>query len=215
MRVIPLMICLLHAAAAAGTARLLVQTDVECRLTVDGKPGGKVTVGKGVSLALSPGEHRVEAVPLKGTAHWEELIKVTERDGQILNIPLRAALVRADAERLGYWTDPASHLTWAAADNGSGVTQSQAAYYCRALYLGGHQDWTLPSIDELQNLVGGSANDHGYHITGPVNLTGWQWSSSEGKAPGEAWALDFGDGGRASVVTGDSGLNRALCVRRP
>ena len=27
-------------------------------------------------------------------------------------------------------------------------------------------------------------------------------------------ALDFGDGGRASVAAGDSGLNRALCVRR-
>ncbi len=215
MRLIPLMFCLLHAAAATETARLLVQTDVECRLTIDGKPGGKVAVGKGVSLTLPPGEHRLEAVPLKGSAHWEDLIKVTERGGQILKIPLRAALVRADAERLGYWTDPSGGLTWAAADNGSGVTQSQAAYYCRELTLGGHKDWMLPSIDDLQKLVGVSANDHGYHVTGPINLTGWQWSSSVGKAPGEAWALDFGDGGRASVVTGDSGLNRALCVRKP
>jgi hypothetical protein len=37
---------------------------------------------------------------------------------------------------------------------------------------------------------------------------------SVGKEPGEQWSLDFGDGARASVVTGDSGLNRALCVRR-
>jgi hypothetical protein len=28
-------------------------------------------------------------------------------------------------------------------------------------------------------------------------------------------ALDFGDGGRASVVMGNSALSRALCVRRP
>ena len=125
-----------------------------------------------------------------------------------------AILILFLALQQGYWTDPKTQLTWAAADNGSGVTQSQAAYYCRQLTLGNHPDWTLPTIDELHTLFGGDANEHGHHIRGPITLTGWQWSSSEGTAPGEAWALDFGDGGQASVVTGDSGLNRALCVRR-
>jgi hypothetical protein len=94
------------------------------------------------------------------------------------------------------------------------VTYSQAAYYCKTLILGGHQDWTLPAIDDLQKQFGGPANASGFHIAGPIKLTGWEWSSSPGKEPGEEWALDFGDGGRASVVMGDSGLNRALCVRR-
>jgi len=57
-------------------------------------------------------------------------------------------------------------------------------------------------------------DDGGHHVLGPIKLTGWAWSSTPGKSTGEAWSLDFGDGGRASVVTGDSGLNRALCVRR-
>ncbi len=113
----------------------------------------------------------------------------------------------------GYWTDPETKLTWAAADNGSGVTQEEAQYYCRTLTLGGFKDWTLPDIDQLQHLFGGPADDNGHHVSGSIKLTGWEWSSTPGKAPGEAWALDFGDGGRASVVTGDSGLNRALCVR--
>jgi hypothetical protein len=112
------------------------------------------------------------------------------------------------------WTDPETHLTWAGADNGAGVTYSQAQYYCAHLSLGGHGDWAVPSLDELRTLYGGPANDRGHHVTGPVRLTGWQWSSTPGKQPGEQWALDFGDGGVASVVTGDSGLNRALCVRR-
>jgi hypothetical protein len=111
------------------------------------------------------------------------------------------------------WTDAASHLTWAAADNGSGVTNAQAEYYCRTLSLGGYKDWRLPAIDELNSLYGAETNDRGQHIRGPILLTGWQWSSSAGKHPGEYWALDFGDGARASVVAGDSGLNRALCVR--
>jgi hypothetical protein len=95
-----------------------------------------------------------------------------------------------------------------------GVSWTQAAGYCRALSLGEYKDWALPSIDELQRLFGGEANQSGRHLRGPLQVTGWAWSSSPGREPGEQWALDFGDGGRASVVMGDSGLNRALCVRR-
>jgi hypothetical protein len=138
----------------------------------------------------------IEAVPLKGGASWQGSVTLTE--------PI---------ER-GYWTDPETHLTWTTADNGSGVTLSQAVYYCQYLTLGGHKDWTLAPIDDLQRLFGGEADQLGHHVTGPIKLTGWVWSSSAGNEPGEEWALDFGDGGRASVVTGDSGLNRALCVRR-
>jgi hypothetical protein len=111
------------------------------------------------------------------------------------------------------WQDPATLKVWASSDNGSGVSWSQAAYYCRTLTRGGFREWRLPSIDELQQLVGPSANSSGHRITGPIKLTGWQWSSTPGAEKGEAWALDFGDGARASVVAGDSGLNRALCVR--
>jgi hypothetical protein len=102
---------------------------------------------------------------------------------------------------------------WTAADNGYGVSQLQAVRYCRRLTVGGFKDWTLPSIDDLQGMVGGARNQRGFSITAPIKLTGWQWSSSPGKQGGESWALDFGDGARASVADGDSGLNRALCVR--
>jgi hypothetical protein len=111
------------------------------------------------------------------------------------------------------WHDPATGKTWARADNGFGVSWSQAAYFCRASTLGGFHDWRLPSIDELQGLMGPHANASGFRIAAPIKLTGWQWSSTPGVEQGEAWALDFGDGGRASVVAGDSGLNRVLCVR--
>ena len=121
----------------------------------------------------------------------------------------------ADAPPAERWVAPDTGLMWAAADNGFGVSWTQASNYCRALTLGGYKDWTLPEIDDLQRLFGGPANRSGYHVAGSIRLTGWQWSSSPGREPGERWALDFGDGGRASVAMGDSGLNRALCVRRP
>src|SRR5271170_8142631 len=102
---------------------------------------------------------------------------------------------------------------WTAADNGSGLSWIQAQRYCRDLTLHGFHNWTLPSIDDLQRLVGGADSQSAYRIKAPIKLTGWEWCSTPGKQDGEGWALDFGDGGRASVAAGDSGLNRALCVR--
>jgi hypothetical protein len=199
--------------AFGQTASLLVRTDLECRWSVDGESKGILGTGDGARVSLPWGEHRIEAVPVAGGPHWEGTVDLAEQDGKVLTIALKAAVALVETQSRGYWIDPNTKLIWAAADNGSGVTQSQAAYYCRSLTLNGYKDWTLPSIDDLQKLFGGPANLSGYHIAGPLKLTGWAWSSSVGKEPGEQWALDFGDGGRASVVTGDSGLNRALCVR--
>ncbi len=201
------------AQTAPANAQLLVHTDLNCRLIVDGKPRGELRVGDGLRLSLTPGEHHLEAVPVAGGPRWEENVRLTGQEDPPITVLLHQAVANAEAERSGYWIAPDRRLMWAAADNGSGVTFQQAAYYCRFLALGGHRDWTLPSIDELRNLFGGDADEYGHHVNGPAKLTGWTWSASEGREPGEHWALDFGDGGRASVVDGDSGLNRALCVR--
>jgi hypothetical protein len=113
----------------------------------------------------------------------------------------------------GYWIDADTKLMWTVTDNGSGLSRGQALRYCRELTLAGFKDWTLPSIDDLQGIFDNARSQGAYHVKGPLQLTGWQWSSTPGAQDGEGWALDFGDGGRASVAAGDSGLNRALCVR--
>jgi Protein of unknown function (DUF1566) len=212
-----LLVLLLVAFSTLGlcqTANLLVRADHDCRLSIDGQSRGTLRAGDSVRVNLPLGEHRVEASPLPDGPHWEGSVTLTEPDGQQFNIPLQAAIISAKAQRLGYWTDTATGLTWAIADNAFGVSWTQAAGYCRSLTLGEYKDWTLPGIDDLQRLFGGEANQSGRHVKGPIQITGWEWSSTPGREPGEQWALDFGDGGRASVVTGDSGLNRALCVRR-
>jgi Protein of unknown function (DUF1566) len=195
-------------------AYLRLRSDLECRLNIDGRPGDVLKPGDEVRLNLAPGDHRIEAVPVTGGATWQATVTLTEADPQEVSIPLRAAVVRAQAKTRGYWVDPQSRLMWAAADNGFGVSWSQAVYYCRSLTAAGYSDWTLPTIEELHGLFGGSPNESGHRVAGPIKLTGWAWSGSAGQEPGEHWALDFGDGARASVVDGDSGLNRALCVRR-
>jgi phage baseplate assembly protein gpV len=116
-------------------------------------------------------------------------------------------------QKVGYWTDERTKLTWAAADNGSGVTVSQARHYCKLLRAGGFNNWRLPSIDELSTIFGSSPDQRGFRVIVPLKLSGWAWSSTQGKEPAENWAFDFADGARASVAAGDAGLNRALCVR--
>jgi hypothetical protein len=126
---------------------------------------------------------------------------------------LFCATASRGADAPAFWIDPDTHLMWTAADNGSGLSWLQAQRYCRDLAAGGFHNWKLPSIDDLQRLVGPGGGESTYRIKAPIKLTGWQWSSTPGKQNGEGWALDFGDGGRASVAAGDSGLNRALCIR--
>jgi hypothetical protein len=201
-------------ACLAQPANFVVRTDLECRFSVDGKPQGVLKPDGEFRLNLPIGEHKVEAVPLAGGGAWQQTVEVKEQDAQTVTIPLRTVVLRAEMDRLGYWIDPKTRLMWAAGDNGSAVSWHQAGSYCRALILGGYQDWTLPSIDDLQGIFGGPSTDRGYRVVSPLKLSGWEWSSSPGKEPGEGWAFDFGDGGRASVIAGDGGPNRALCVRR-
>jgi Protein of unknown function (DUF1566) len=126
--------------------------------------------------------------------------------------PVRVALAQSNGSQQ-VWFDQQTRLMWTAADSGSGLSLSQAKRYCQESSVAGFKDWTLPSIDDLQGVFGGPENPRGHHIRGPMKLTGWQWSATPGKQDGEGWVLDFGDGGRASVAAGDSGLNRALCIR--
>lgn len=200
--------------ARGQAASLVVRTDLECRLSIDGLAKSVLKSSGEIRVDLKPGEHRIAAVPVAGGAAWETTVELSAADAHVLSIPLRASVARAEAKSRGYWVNPKTQLMWTADDNGFGVSWSQAAYYCRTLTLAGHTGWTLPTIDELHGLFGGPANQSGHHIAGPIKLTGWQWSASPGQEPGQHWALDFGNGARASAVTGDSGLNRALCVRR-
>jgi len=133
---------------------------------------------------------------------------------QSFTICLLAALA-AQADDRAPWVDPETHLMWAGADNGSGLSLSQAKRFCAESSAAGFHGWVLPSIDDLQSLYDPSVDHDGRHVKGPLKLTGWEWSSTPGQQAGEGWVLDVGDGARASVVAGDSGLNRALCRRRP
>jgi hypothetical protein len=207
------LLCFSPLLAPAQTVRVTVTTDAPAALALDGKPVGVIEPGAPLQIQTESGEHQLVATPQGGGPEWRKLFLVSASLPADVSIPLRAHILRLEVEAQGFWKDDRTRLIWAGSDNGSGVTVSQARNYCRQLSIAEFHDWRLPSIDELQRLFGGPANDHGYRIVAPLQLSGWAWSETEGNEPAEHWSIDFGDGARASVAAGDAGLNRALCVR--
>jgi hypothetical protein len=149
-----------------------------------------------------------------------------ERDKAIQEANVKAALEareKAALEDTGkIWTDPETRLMWTKKDNGSDVNWQKAKMYCRNLRLAGYADWRLPAIDELSdiydpktNITGqmGSGSSVTWHVKGNLQLSGWQWSNTQGNASWQAWLFLFANGERYSSPLTGSGLDRALCVR--
>lgn len=53
----------------------------------------------------------------------------------------------------GTLTDTVTGLMWQKANDGKDGPLSEARSYCANLQLGGHQDWRVPRIDELETIV--------------------------------------------------------------
>jgi hypothetical protein len=197
-------------------ATLLVRTDLDCTWSIDGKSQGPLHVGDRVSVFLGLGEHLIEATPVSGGPHWEQVMDIKDTNAKVLTIPLletKGASERADAARAarnrGYWIDPGTHLMWAATASQSVVDWYGATKYCRGLRMGGYNDWRLPLIEELERLPTPS----------PVDPVAYTWSNSQGESSKEAWV--FGFAGRISAKLNDDGAGpayvmtrHALCVRR-
>jgi hypothetical protein len=120
-----------------------------------------------------------------------------------------------------YWIDPATHLTWAAEDNGQPVTWDQAKTFCANLTTAGFR-WTLPTIEQLETIYDPSKlvvrkDSIDLPIKGgriKVTYNG-AWSSSaaeERYGPGEAYGIQYFPWAR--VIQRMSVTYRALCVRR-
>jgi hypothetical protein len=176
-----------------------------------------------VSIELAP----VRDARLKAEQQARDKAAQQARDKaahEARNMAAQEAREKAALEDAGKtWTDPETRLMWTMKDNGSDVNWQKAEHYCRNLRLAGHSDWRLPAIDELSdiydlkaNVAGqmGSGSQATWHVKGKLQLSGWQWSHTQGNASWEAWLFLFANGERYSSPLVGSGLDRALCVRR-
>lgn len=138
----------------------------------------------------------------------------------------KVARERAVEEEAGRqpWTDPSTGLMWTKRDNGESVSWQQAMDYCQHLQLAGHDDWRLPTIDELSGINQNEANVHGAYLKGDLFLSMNVWSSSQvqvkkGKDAGipEAWTFEpsrYGPKTLGVFLVCEGCLVHALCVRK-
>jgi hypothetical protein len=200
------------------------------------KDGGQTVV----SLELQPVRDarlkasREAAEKATRDAAERDAVDKAAREKALQDAAIKIAREKAQkvAEAQLTWTDQATGLMWAKKDNGSGVnwpkdesnnvTWQQAADYCRNLELAGHSDWRLPTIEELQGIYDPKANVVGlymgdsatWRIKGNLQLSGWEWSTSPGEAPGQARLFSFNNGRRYSLQRDDRySFPRAICVR--
>jgi hypothetical protein len=110
-------------------------------------------------------------------------------------------------------TDNNTGLQWQRTLPGSTYTWQNAINYCSNLTYGGHSDWRLPSVEELETLV-----DYGRYnpaidtdaFPGTPSSRFWS-SSSYVDDPNGAWHVDFGNGYVDNY--NKTGNGNAGCVR--
>jgi hypothetical protein len=117
----------------------------------------------------------------------------------------------------GSVTDISTGLMWLQ-QGADPMTWEDALAYCEALPLtqaAGHNDWRLPSINELQSMLDYSKNNPAIDTNAfPDEIGRWRWTSTTFIGAGStanAWRVDFEDGFSNSDEKTDT--NYVRCVR--
>ena len=108
--------------------------------------------------------------------------------------------------------DTKTNLMWAGTDAGvSSLRHSDAESYCEGYRGGGHTDWRMPTIDELETLYNEKLqNQHGYHVTKFIDIGADYIWADHSRWGGEA-AFSFRLG---SLAAGDDLHKRAYQYHR-
>jgi hypothetical protein len=113
---------------------------------------------------------------------------------------------------------------WTRQDNGADLDFKAAVAYCDGLSLAGHEDWRLPTIEELAALYREEvSNPRTYNFRGkdyPLRIdprfelsAAGVWSSTDRYKGMVAWSFFFSSGKRLASRYAESNYQRALCVR--
>ena len=113
----------------------------------------------------------------------------------------------------GTVTDTKTGLMWATKDNGSLINWPNALLYCQNYGGGGHADWRMPTLAELESLYDPEAkNKRGYHVTKLIETSAQSLWASENRGF-EAARFNFTYGKVYWLRKTYSGPTRVLPVR--
>jgi len=126
---------------------------------------------------------------------------------------VEAARLQVEEEReTGIYLDKKKHLIWAGQDNGRDIDWLSSFEYCTSLSLAGFEDWRLPSLEELKELMKPMSNRQ-YATPVEINLTSCcPWSSTP-KTKSSAWNFNFQFKKAFAGSMTHTYDHRALCVR--
>ncbi|HEX2162923.1 MAG TPA: DUF1566 domain-containing protein [Thermoanaerobaculia bacterium] len=140
---------------------LLVSSDMDCRLELDGEPLGDLRKDVVQEFRVRPGEHLLQAFPdeIEGPV-WKETVNAPDTGSVVTTVELREVVddwreQMANVERFTVHPD---HVV----DNTTGLMWTRTATpdmrwddiggYCSKLRAGGFSGWRLPSLDEVSKL---------------------------------------------------------------
>lgn len=193
---------------AAG--ELEITTDVDSLLALDGKPIGGLEAGATVVLRLEKGKHEIRASSVGGSVFYQGEIEISKAEKEQVAIAAPAKMILHLQNRTV--EDLESGLMWPVTDNGADITQEAAQEHCETSVHGGHADWRLPSIYELETIYNPDAEKKRFRTVDGITLTGCcPWTLSP---QGEFhWTLFFYNGQRYIKYGAIGKPSRALCVR--
>ena len=126
---------------------------------------------------------------------------------------IEAARLQIEDEReTGIYLEKKRRRIWATADNGRDISWVDSFSYCDELSLAGFEDWRLPTIDELKELMKPMSNRQ-YATPAEINLSSCcPWSSTP-KTRSSAWNFNFKFKKAFSGSMTHTYDHRALCIR--
>ena len=113
----------------------------------------------------------------------------------------------------GTVSDTKTGLMWATKDNGIPINWPDSHSYCQNFSGGGHSDWRMPTLAELESLYdAGAKNRRGYYITDLIETSAQSLWASE-TSGFEAARFNFTYGKVYWLRKTYSGPTRVLPVR--
>lgn len=103
-------------------------------------------------------------------------------------------------------------LQWTQSDNGSNTDWNSARAFCASR----GDDWRLPTVTELESLLGGygtACGGYKCNVSPRFRLSHLVFWSSERESPSMAWTVDLRSGLKSSYQDSYDYYTRALCVR--
>lgn len=206
----------LRAEALLGT--LLIRTNRDCSLSVNGEARGRLAVGETTSLRAPAGDQLIECVANpRARVATSVTLSAGSQTVAMLEVPADARFVAV----AGGIADHQQRLIWTDSDNGAPVDHAAAERHCAGLGEG----WRLPAVNELQGLydpTGQHKMDWIYQgqtmelkpITPLIRLASCcYWSNERPPDVPGVWYVGFGGGSKLLTAPTKGDVLRALCVR--